>query len=298
MMETIPPDVLEAMSEEEAERQLARMKAEFDRQLQKARRQWSYNVQLAEERLAYAVKELDRLEGVLAQITPYRDSAEGAPHYQRVRLLFHVYEAVRALTLTQLQANRHNLALLQSSELGADTPYRIPDEEPAYMMARSRLDLATALFHWMLNLDGIDMVLRATGATPAITAKTPRALAPLNRRAEALKAAMGADRALGLRLSKLSNELQDALALVEWAKAGLQKAPQMPIAGQCALFADPDWAKLNGVASYLAGLADWARQEPAIAEHFARPAAASLPFAEVAWAETVGTAPLPGRPPR
>jgi hypothetical protein len=294
MMETISPEALEAMSEEEAERKLAQMKADLERQLGKARRQWGYNVQLAEQRLAHATKELDRLEALRAELAPYKDTAGGQPHYQRVRLLYHVYAAVRELMLTQLQANRYNLGLLQAESLSPELAFRIPDEEPAYLLARSRLDLATALFHWMVNLDGIDMVLRATGARPAVTAKRLRGDAEHAKRGEALKAAMAADRPLAIHVSKLGTELQDALALIEWAKTNLQKAPQMPAAGQRAMFADADWAKLNGAATYLAGVAEQARQFSALAPHFAQPEAAQLPYAEVVWAEGGGTAPLAG----
>jgi hypothetical protein len=297
-MDVISPAALEAMSEEEAQQTLTRMQADLDRKLAKAQKQWTYNVKLAQDRLGHAIKELDRLEGVMAELEPYKDTAGGQPHYERVRLLYHVFEATRDMMLVQLADNRFNLAQLHGGGLTPESVFRIPDEQVGYLRARARLDLALALFHWMVNLEGIDMVLRVTVGQPAVTCKTPKAEAPFKQRAETLKAAIATDRNLAQLVAQLGTELEEAGALIDWAKATLVRIKQLPDAAKRSALADAEWPKLNGKVAFLSGLAEKARTQPALAPHFARPEPSPLPYQEVVWSEGTGrlsgTAPLPG----
>jgi hypothetical protein len=154
------------------------------------------------------------------------------------------------------------------------------------------MNLGLALFHWMLNLDGIDMVLRATSGRSVVTFKTKVAEAPYKQRGDALKEAMAGDRPLALFVAKVGTDLADAEALIEWAKATLIRIQQLPDDAKRSALADEEWAKLNGSVSFLSSLAEKARAHAALAPHFAEPQPGPLPFEPTMWNDKAVTAPL------
>lgn len=277
------------VSEEEAKRKLAEAQAYLLKEADRGRKQFAFNVKSAQDRLAFARKELAELDDRRTKLLAHQQKAGADYLLANVDVLRLVFSSVAMMMDETIACNRHNLELVSSEQLPEQAVFRVPQHEGAFLYARSRLDLALALLGWYQYAEGIDVVLRAAVGAQAIQPRNAAEEAERAARAQALKQAVQSDRDMAILLGRLGTELQEAEALIEWAKSALARLRDQPPALKRPAFADTDWAKLNGKAVFMATLGDTVAAFPALARYFPRQNAAPLPYDELAWSGNAGS---------
>lgn len=283
------------ISEEEAKQMLAEAQATLDKAVTKARQMFTQNIKLADERLKFATEQLASIGETRDKVAEYKDNPEGAFHLRGLDLLVAVYSATKDLMEIEKACNQANLGIIEAEETPEDPKFAIPAENVMYMQARSRIDYNLGVFFWISIVEGIDVVLRATGAPAAITSQSEEEEARRSGAAAALKAAAESDRELGVFLGQVTNELQELLALLEWASSSLSTVTKLAPEAKRTYLEDADWAKLNAKVAFVAELTDRVQAYPALAQHFPQPEPAPLPYEMFTWSEQpAGTGRLSG----
>ena len=182
-------------------------------------------------------------------------------HRQNARILARFYGAQRRQLEIEAQAAQANLAVAGSDGLPDAAALRVPDDDPAYCLARRQADFFLAVFLWRADGEGIDAALRATGRAGAIQPLDADEAAALAARADGLRAAAAADPELGRHLGWLAGELVEAEALLGWAQGALKRLDG----------AEADWAQLAEKLAVLRSLRAKAAAWPALAGLFKEP---------------------------
>jgi hypothetical protein len=129
------------------------------------------------------------------------------------------------------------------------------------------MDVALLDYHWFRNRRGLDVVMRAAGVETRGYEAGDEEAAQAAAAGE-LKAAMGADTNAAMLVGRLGPELEEAYALLDWAKESMQTFGQLPAASKKEAYADPDWAKLNGRLHQVLELSERVQDVPALAALF------------------------------
>lgn len=261
---------------DEAKKKFDELKSQFDRAMIDAKNTTTHQLKVARERLAHAETELARSADLKARLEPSKDLPQVVEHYEKMRLLSEVHtqmQAMMAIEVAILERNYKEIDVIPMLELRPDYPQDLnpvvvpPHTDLGYIEHRTRMDVALLDYHWYRNRRGLDVVMRAAGvelqAYEAGEEEATQAAA-----AEELKQAMQGDRETAILVGKLGPELEEAYALLDWAKDSLQTLGQLPAAAKREALADPDWAKLNGRVTQLLELAERVQNVPALAPLF------------------------------
>lgn len=271
---------------DEAKKKFDELKGQFDRAMTDAKNTTAHQLKVARERLAHAERELERSADLKARLEPSKDLPQVVEHYEKMRLLSDVYTEMKAMMAIEvgiLEKNYKEIDQIPMLELRADYPQDLnpvvqpPHLDLGYIERRTRMDVALLEYHWYRNRRGLDTVMRAAGVeTPAYEAGEEEATQAAA--ADALKQAMQGDKETLILVGKLGPELEEAYALLDWAKESLQTLGQLPAAAKREALADPDWAKLNGRVTQLLELAERVHTMPALAPLFPYKGKANLEF--------------------
>lgn len=190
-------------------------------------------------------------------------AAEPVPEFQRqnARILARFYGAQRRQLEIEAQAAQANLAVAGADGLPDAAALRVPEDDPAYQLARRQADFFLAVFLWRAEGEGIDAALRATGRAGAIQAQDPAEVAALAARAEGLRTAAAADPELARHLAWLAGELVEAEALLGWAQGKLKALDGF----------EADWEQLAEKLAVLRSLRSKSAAWPALAALFQEP---------------------------
>lgn len=302
-----PNPAEQEISEEEARAKLEEAVAFVGKQLTKGKKQFAYNIKLAQDRLAFATKEMEGARELRGKLEPHKNDPEGGMHHQNAELLFRIYGALKRMMEIEVNIHKHNLAALEELEkAGQESPdaisdelaLRYPEKDADYLEARVFLDVHLATFHLLSHLEGVDLLLRATSPDlKAIEPQDAEQEARLKAAAEELKAAMAGDKELAVGVTQLGNDLQEALALLEWGRATLQTIPQLPAPSKRSTLEDADWQKLNGKVVFLGELPAKAQKFPQLAGLFPPTEQVDLPYDLVNWSDNEPTGRLKGTGP-
>jgi hypothetical protein len=274
------------MSEEEAAKKLAEAQAFLAKQVQRGKKQFAYNIKLAKDRLAYATRELAEVEGKGKALEPVRDRPEGAYHATNMELLRHAYASMKRMMEIQLEANQHNLAIVETDPMPTNPAYRVPDQELNYLEARGYMTVAFGMFLWIQLAEGVETILRASGQAGTIQGGTEEDEANRQAQADALRQATGKDRNLAITLGQWGSELQDAYRLIEWGKATLGRLAELSPEEKRTALEVGDWGKLNARVTFLGELPGKVKPYPAAAALFPNMPAVAMPFDPIQWSET------------
>ncbi len=261
---------------EEAKKKFDELKGQFDRAMTDAKNTTAHQLKVARERFAHAERELERSVSLRERLEPSKDVPQVVEHFEKMRLLSEVYsemKAMMAIEVAILERNFKEIDQIPMLELRADYPQDLnpvvlpPHTDLGYIEHRTRMDVALLAYHWFRNRRGLDVVMRAAGvelrAYEAGEEEATQAAA-----AEGLKKAMQDDRETQILVGKLGPELEEALALLDWATDSLQTLGQLPAGPKREALADPDWSKLNGRVNQILELAERVHNVPALAPLF------------------------------
>lgn len=279
------------LTAQEAQKKLTEAQGQLENKVAKLKKQFAYNLKLAQDREAYATKELATIEAVQKKLAAFRQHLAGSHHFNNMALLSRVYQGVKELMAIEIAAHQHNLALLEAGTLEENPPFKVPAEDAEYIEARCKLDLALALFHWIQNAEGIDVLMRAAVNEMVIDCQSLEEEDMRHQRAYELQSTLMRDREWAKTLGQLGLELQEARALIEWAQSNLKAIAKLPADARKHAVTDPDWAKLNAKVLFLGDIFQRFQAFPQLAKYFPKPEPTPLPYEQVAWSDTLGGQP-------
>lgn len=255
---------------------LAQAQAKAKQLQTQAKLRFTRMVQEGQKRLLLAEEELKRVEAARESLAQEAGQLGGF-HHSNMVLLAHVHGALRRMMQLHVEAHRHNLALVSGEVLPDRPQYRVPEEEVPYQEARAFFDLTSGMFLWIQQAEGIDLVLRLTGAGQALVGATADEEAERAKLVADLQAQAAGDEALRRFVTGLGPELAQADQRLAWARAGMESLRQAkgPDA-KAALLGDPGWLQLAKGVHLLGALSTKARAHPALAPHFPEVAVAEL----------------------
>lgn len=279
------------LTAEEAQKRLTEAQGQLENKVAKLKKQFAYNLKLAQDREAYATKELATIDAVQKKLAAFRQHLAGSHHFNNMALLSRVYQGVKEMMAFEIAAHQHNLALLEAGTLEENPPFKVPAEDAEYIEARCKLDLALALFHWIQNAEGIDVLMRAAVNEMVIDCQSLEEEDMRHQRAYELQSTLMRDREWAKTLGQLGLELQEARALIEWAQSNLKAIAKLPADARKHAVSDPDWAKLNAKVLFLGDIFQRFQAFPQLAKYFPKPEPTPLPYEQVAWSDTLGGKP-------
>lgn len=261
---------------EEAKKKFDDLKGQFDRAMSEAKETTAHQLKVARERLAHADQELARSASLKERLEPNKDHPQVVEHYEKMRLLSEVYAEMKAMMdveVTLLERNFKEIDAIPMLELRPDYPQDLnpvvvaPHLDLGYIEHRTRMDVALLAYHWYRNRRSLDVVMRAAGVELA-GYEAGEEEATQAAAGEQLKQAMQGDREAQILVGKLGPELEEAYALLDWARDSLQTLGQLPNPARREALADPDWAKLNGRVTQILELSERVQGVPALAPLF------------------------------
>lgn len=258
----------ENLSEEEARALLEEATGKLQTQLAKVDQQFAGFIQRLEEDQRSVNAEIDALRAELVQLAPFKDST-GALHHDR---LFALLESRRAYATTieiDLACARTNQDVARAGmppEWDGETVLvKRAENDVRYREARITMDYYLAGFYWLSELEAIDALLRAAGADPAIVSASEAEEERRRANAEKLKQLLESNEALQVSLARVLEDLKVTQALLPWAKGALRRLADLAAEDKRTVFADPDWAKLNGLLGTLQALPETLKRYPELA---------------------------------
>lgn len=281
-MANLSPEEKQAV--QEAKQQFDAMRANVTQAVSKARATTDRFLQMARERLQYAKQEQTETGELRRTLEPRKDEPGLGEHFQRMALLETMYGRLAAMLeaeIAVLESNAQQISAVPSFELRADFPEEIPislqapHENLAVRERRALLDVALLDYHWYRNRKSIDVVMRACG----IDMRPYEADDPAQAQAaEALKAAAAGDRDTQIFLGSLGPALEEAYALLDWARDNAAGLAALPEAARREALGDADWLTLNSRLVTLLELSDRVQKMPALAPLFPYEGRVELPY--------------------
>ncbi|MEB3221545.1 MAG: hypothetical protein VKS61_05660 [Candidatus Sericytochromatia bacterium] len=269
---------------QEAQRQFEEMKGNVAQAMGRARTTTERFLEMARERQAHARSQQAEARELLDKMLTLQGQPSLHEHISRMTLLDTMYGRQVALLDAEvgvLEGNLRQIADVPEFTPRADFPEQVPfkvqapQENLEVRLRRALLDVAMLDYHWFRNRQGIDVVCRATGIDLRPFEGDEAAQAGA---AEALSREAAAHRETQMFLGSLGPILEEAYALLDWARdsaAGLAALPEGP---RREALDDPEWQNLNSRLVTLLELAERVQGMPALAALFPFEGRVELPY--------------------
>jgi hypothetical protein len=287
MSETMTPEQQAAL--DDAKQQFIELQTQLAKATSHAKNMVQQHVLVARERLEHAERERSEAQELRERLEPRKAEPNVVEHYTKMAMLEELYTQMQGMMAIELAIHERNfneIDAIPPLEMRLDYPV---DLKPAvyaahenidYLEHRTRMDVASLDYHWYRNRRALDIVMRAAGSElrgyDASEEEEAQAAA-----AEDLKTQTAGERDLQILLGRLGPELEEAFALLDWAKESLQTLGQLPRESKREALGDLDYIKLNARLLLIMELPDRAKDLPALAELFPYKGPAELPFQHV-----------------
>jgi hypothetical protein len=265
---------------EEARRKLEETRARLGGQVNQAKEQFAGMAAALEIRLTYVKSAQAKVEAVRQDLSAKRNDPVALYHYASMDALSKFYGETRRAIEIQLACYRANIALFDAPTLPENPSLLFPQQDPDYLESNVKQDYYLALFHWVRNAIGIDLVLRIATEHVVFEHDTPGQAAMREAQTDEIQEAMSEDAKLENLVNLLGAEFKASWMYLDWAENNLKRLPKLSPVDRLKLLSDADWAKLGAKAEFLGGLYDRVKGHPVLARYFPAPDAASrgLPF--------------------
>lgn len=284
---TMTPEQQAAL--EEAKQKFLELQGQLSKATSHAKEVVQKHLLVAQERLAHAERERDDARALRERLEPRKAEPNVAEHHTKMAMLEELYTQMQLMMAIEVAIHARNYKEVDAIpllELRPDFPVDMkpavyaPHEDVAYLEHRARMDVASLDYHWYRNRRALDTAMRAAGAElngyEAGDEEATQAAA-----GEALKAAAAGDRDTQVLLGRLGTELEEAFALLDWAKDSLQTLGPLPKDAKKQALADPDYLKLNARLTFIMELPERVKDLPALAPLFPYTGPAEMPFQHV-----------------
>ncbi|MEB3330227.1 MAG: hypothetical protein VKQ33_13440 [Candidatus Sericytochromatia bacterium] len=268
---------------QEAQRQYEEMKGSVAQAIGKARTTTERFLEMARERRAHAAAQQAEARELLDKMLPLQAQPALAEHISRMTLLDALYGRQVALLDAEAAVLEGNLRQLEVPDLTprADFPEELPlrvqapQESLEVRLRRALLDVAMLDYHWFRNRQAIDVVFRATGLglRPFEGDEATQAAA-----AEVLRREAATHRETQIYLGSLGPLLEEAYALLDWARDSVTGLAALPEPARREALDDADWQTLNSRLVTLLELAERVQGLPALAALFPFEGRVELPY--------------------
>jgi hypothetical protein len=269
---------------QEAQRQFEEMKGNVAQAMGKARTTTERFLEMARERRSHAAAQQSEARELLEKMAPLQGQPALQEHISRMTLLDAMYGRQVALLDAEmgvLEGNMRQLSEAPDLTPRADFPEELPlkvqapQENMEVRLRRALLDVAMLEYHWFRNRQAIDVVCRATGIElrPFEGDEAAQVAA-----ADVLKREAAAHRETQIYLGSLGPLLEEAYALLDWARDSVAGLAALPDGARREALDDADWQTLNSRLVTLLELAERVQGMPALAALFPFEGRAELPY--------------------
>jgi len=284
MSETMTPEQQAAL--DEAKQKFIELQTQLAKATSHAKDMVQQHVLVARERLEHAERERGEAQALRERLEPRKAEPNVVEHHTKMAMLEELYSQMKGMMAIELAIHERNF-----KEIDAIPPLEMREDYPVdlkpavyaahenidYLEHRARMDVASLDYHWYRNRRALDAVMRAAGVElrgyEAGEEEEAQAAA-----ADQLKGQAAGDRDVQILLGRLGPELEEAYALLDWAKDSLQSLGKLPRESKREALGDPDYVKLNARLMLLMELPERVRDLPALAPLFPYTGPAELPF--------------------
>lgn len=270
---TMTPEQQQAL--EEAKAKFEELKTQLGRAATQAQGIVRQHLAVAREREVYAERELERSRELQARLEAQLAHPSIAEHHTRITMLAAIYAEMKAMMTIEIAIHERNLTevaaippLEAREDYEANPALTASHDDVGYREHRTRMDVALLDYHWFRNRRGLDALLRAAGIDQAGYEVPADEVEAQESAAQTVRDAVASSQEVAALIGRLGPELEEAFALLDWAKDSMQSFAQLPLAAKRDALSDADWLKVNARLQQIMELGDRVQAFPALAALF------------------------------